>query len=159
MLLALQIISQNHKKIKLQIIIFGNETNPVINDLNFPVFNTGHVSDESLLCDIYNSSDLFVVPSRMDNLPNTVVESLLCGTPVVAFDTCGLKELVVHKFNGYLAKPFSATDLADGIIWTINNIKNHKLSSNSRDYSVKLFSPKVIVPKYINIYQNAICNS
>ena len=53
----------------------------------------------------------------MDNLPNTAVEATACGVPVIAFDVGGLSDIVEHKVNGYLAKPFDPADLAAGIDW------------------------------------------
>ena len=58
-----------------------------------------------------------VVPSRQDNLPNTAVEAHACGTPVVAFRTGGLPDIVEHQRTGYLAQPFHTQDLAAGISW------------------------------------------
>jgi glycosyltransferase involved in cell wall biosynthesis len=63
----------------------------------------------------YAAADLYVLPSRADNFPNTVVESLACGTPVVAFRVGGVPELVRHLETGWLAEPEDASSLADGI--------------------------------------------
>ena len=69
----------------------------------------------------YSAADLMVVPSRQDNLPNTAVEAHACGTPVVAFHTGGLPDIVEHKRTGYLAQPFHTQDLAAGISWVLED--------------------------------------
>lgn len=75
----------------------------------------GHISDDIALRVIYSAADAVVLPSRMDNLPNIGVESLACGTPLVAFNVGGMPDLIAHGVTGYLAKPFDTTDLATGI--------------------------------------------
>ena len=60
-----------------------------------------------------------VVPSRLDNLPQSATEPLACGTPVVAFRQGGMTDLIEHRVNGYLAEPDSPQSLADGILWCL----------------------------------------
>ena len=60
-----------------------------------------------------------VIPSRLDNLPNIGVEAHACATPVVAFHTGGLPDIVDHQRTGYLAKAFDTEDLAHGIAWVL----------------------------------------
>jgi len=59
---------------------------------------------------IYSAADVFVVPSTEDNFPNTVLESLACGTPIVGFDIGGINEQIEHGKNGILCptiEPFA----------------------------------------------------
>jgi glycosyltransferase involved in cell wall biosynthesis len=69
----------------------------------------------------YSVVDVFVAPSREDNLPNTVIESMTCGTPVAAFDVGGMRDMVDHRHNGYLTQPFDTEDLARGIHWILGS--------------------------------------
>jgi glycosyltransferase involved in cell wall biosynthesis len=75
----------------------------------------GHISDEILLSKIYTSASLFVCASRMDNLPNTIMESLCCGTPVVAFRTGGIPEMIINEENGILANAIDVKNLREAI--------------------------------------------
>ena len=60
-----------------------------------------------------------VIPSPQDNLPNTGVEDHACGTPVIAFDTGGLPDIVAYQRTGYLAKALDTQDVAHGITWVL----------------------------------------
>lgn len=81
----------------------------------FEIINFGRLSDDLHLSLIYNAADVFVAPSVQENLANTVMEALTCGTPAVAFDIGGMSDMILPGENGYLAKPFDVTELARGI--------------------------------------------
>lgn len=75
----------------------------------------GHLSDELSMAIAYNASDISVVPSLEDNMPNAVIESLACGCPVVAFPTGGIPELVETGKTGILCNFASAEELSQAI--------------------------------------------
>lgn len=81
----------------------------------------GPVNDERLMALAYAAADLFVLPSLMDNLPNTMLESLMCGTPVVGFKIGGIPDVVVHGQNGYLCDDVSPASLAAGIVQVLDH--------------------------------------
>jgi glycosyltransferase involved in cell wall biosynthesis len=88
-----------------------------------------------------------------DNLPNTVMESLACGTPCVAFDIGGMPDMIEHEKNGYLAKPFDVDDLARGIAWVLGDEERlRKLGSNSREKVEQNFTLEIQARKYLSIY-------
>jgi glycosyltransferase involved in cell wall biosynthesis len=140
----------------LQLAIFGQSAPDKPKDLGFPVHYLGHIHDDLTLRILYSAADVMVIPSRQDNLPNTGVESLACGTPVVAFDTCGLPDIVSHMKTGYLARPFDTEDLAMGIEWVLADSSRYGvLSKNARAYSVDHFSEAVVVSRYLELYEEA----
>jgi glycosyltransferase involved in cell wall biosynthesis len=81
-----------------------------------------------------------------------------CGTPVVAFGATGLLDIIDHKLNGYLAKPFDTTDLANGIEWMLNLEKKeyNNLCKNAREKVEKEFDSKVVAKKYIKLYKDIL---
>lgn len=81
----------------------------------FVTHTLGHLSDDAALAQAYAAADVFVAPAIADQLPNTILESMACGTPVAAFAVGGIPEAVTHRETGYLAKPGDAADLARGI--------------------------------------------
>jgi glycosyltransferase involved in cell wall biosynthesis/SAM-dependent methyltransferase len=115
----------------------------------------GPVCDEDNLALLYSMADLFVMPSRAENLPNSILEALSCGTPVAAFAIGGIPELVKHGVNGYLASPFDVQELADGIMWCLenrSNIKPETCSAIIRDH----FTSKAQATAYTRLYQRLL---
>jgi len=81
---------------------------------------------------------------------------LACGTPVVGFDIGGNSDMIEHKKNGYLAKPFDTTDLKNGIEWVLNADNYDELCKNAREKVVRKFDSKVIAKKYIELYKELL---
>lgn len=108
------------------------------------------------LVELYSAAHLFVIPSLQDNLPNTILESMFCGTPVVGFRTGGIPEMIDHKINGYLADFKSSSDLAEGIRWGLNAESYNKLSQQTRDVAVKRYSQDRSVQMHIDLYNSLI---
>jgi hypothetical protein len=88
---ALQLLKGTFPKTAddVELVIFGKSDPDMLADLPFPVNNRGRIDSESELVYLYNACDVTVLPSVQDNLPNTVMESMACATPVVAFNTSG----------------------------------------------------------------------
>lgn len=146
--------------VDLQLVIFGQHAPREPVDLGFPVHYVGHLHDDLSLRVLYSAVDLMVIPSRIDNLPNTGIESLVCGTPVVAFDTCGLPDIVRHMQTGYLAKAFDTVDLAHGVQWVLKDSARYtQLSAQAREDAVARFSYQVVAQQYINVYRQAILDA
>lgn len=77
----------------------------------------GPLHDDTLLSYFYAACDLFVCPSLQDNLPNTVIESLACGTPVLGYRTGGIPDMVKHEYNGGIVEQIgSAEDFSRALI-------------------------------------------
>ena len=93
----------------------------------------GEINNDDELAILYSAADVFVAPSKQENLANTVMEAMACGTPVVAFNIGGMPDMIEHKVTGYLAQPFDIQDLARGISWVIqHNSPNRSLSDRAR---------------------------
>lgn len=140
----------------IELVIFGNRDDK--NVAAFPVSTKflGTISGEEELASCYNAADVFLAPSLEDNLPYTVMESLSCGTPVVAFTTGGIPDMVQHLYNGYLAEYRSSEDLAAGIKWVLDHSERGVLGRNSRKYMEDNFSEDVIARRHIELYNSLI---
>jgi len=105
----------------LELVIFGaGDTDKGGSiDLDVPLHRIGALRDNVSLNLLYSACDVFVLPSLQDNLPNTLLEALACGTPCVAFDTGGIGDLLQHQENGYLVHLADAADLRRGIEWSL----------------------------------------
>ena len=117
----------------------------------------GVVSSEEEMTELYNAADVVCVPSRRESFGQTASESLACGVPVVAFRTTGLMDIVDHKENGYLADPFDAGDLAQGLQWVLSsrNLSGEltddvyeELSKKSREKTLSCFDAEIVAVRY-----------
>jgi glycosyltransferase involved in cell wall biosynthesis len=150
---ALKKILEYYSKNEIYLLVFGSYNN-IFSGLGISVNAIGQVYDEYTLALLYSSSDLFIAPSREENLANTVLESASCETPIVAFDIGGMPDIVEHKKNGYLATPFDIEDLANGIDWVLSNENYHELCSNARKKILREFDSVVVVKKYKALYKS-----
>jgi glycosyltransferase involved in cell wall biosynthesis len=125
--------------------------------LGLPLHWLGHLNDDVTLSLVYSAVDVTVVPSRQENLPQSGTEAQACGCPVVAFNTTGLQDLVEHQQTGYLADAYNCEDLANGIMWILEEKERHsRLSAQARQRAVSLWSHGVVVPQYLEAYRRAI---
>ena len=147
--------SKKNKDIEL--IIFGSSKPRDEESLGFKTYYLGRLNDEISLALIYSAADAMIVPSMQDNLPNTVMESLACGTPVVAFNIGGIPDMIDHQKNGYLAKSFETEDLAYGIKWVLEDAnRREKLSENAREKVVKEFDIVKVAKRYTDLYKDVL---
>jgi len=122
----------------------------------FESIYTGFISDEQLMARYYAAADVFVLPSLAENLPNSLVESLACGTPVTGFDAGGIPDIILHRQNGYLARYKDAADLAQGIQYVLNPQHHAQLSQQARQVFLERFEEKIQVSKYAALYDSML---
>jgi len=130
---------------------------------NPPIFRQnarflGQLQDDLTLRILYSAADVVVVPSRQENLSNVIMESLACGTPVVAFDVGGNADMINHRQNGYLAKPYDIKDLASGINWVLDNPDDVPLCTNARQKVLSCFDSRLVASRYISLYKEILLN-
>jgi glycosyltransferase involved in cell wall biosynthesis len=140
---------------KLEVIILGGDQNYVkkVNNINFHYrkFNS-NIKIQRLY---HSSSILTVCSSRGESLPQFIVETILCKNPVVSFDLGGMREIISHKFNGYLVKCYDTKDFAKGIKYCIKNIKKNNLLK-SRNTIYNMFEEKKALKEYTNFINKII---
>jgi glycosyltransferase involved in cell wall biosynthesis len=142
---------------KAQIMVIGASSQEQLSGLNFKVISFGRLFDEISLALIYAAADVLVQPSREDNLPNTVLEALSCGTPVVAFDIGGMSDMIEHQQNGYMARPFDVNDLAAGIMWVLSDHSRwQSLSRRSREKIEREFTLQMQAQRYTSLFEDIL---
>lgn len=118
----------------------------------------GEIRESDQLARFYAAADVMVVPSRSENLPYTVIESLACGTPVAAFAVGGIPELVNRGEHGVLASPFDCRQLAEGIIKLLqrDTAVSEQCSRVMRTSMENKFSTGLQAIRYMHLYQELL---
>lgn len=119
------------------------------------VINIGYVSEIHKLQELYAAADVLLLPSVEDNLPNTMLEALSTGVPVVCFPVGGMKDIIIEGCNGVFAEETSARGLLsafkklfeEGLSWTPQEI---------RAAAKEQFSENRIAERYTEIYNSVI---
>lgn len=141
--------------INAHLAVFGENT--VENNLHFPTTYVGYVHDASKLASLYACADVFVVPSRQDNLPTTVLEACSCGVPCVAFSVGGIPEIILHNKSGYIAQNFDVKDLAYGIYHIIANpAVAAEWGKNAREHILNTYESTMIARQHMDLYQELL---
>ncbi|MGI0500042.1 glycosyltransferase family 4 protein [Limnospira platensis] len=154
---ALQKLSQSGWQNQLELVVFGSAEpeNPV--DLGFKANYLGSFSDDIALALVYSAADVMIVPSLQESFGQTASEALACGTPVVAFNATGLKDIVDHQVNGYLVKPYEIDDLSEGIKWVLNDgDRLHKLQENAREKAARVFPLERQAQQYLSLFNQIL---
>jgi len=143
---------------EIELVVFGGSEFSQQSDFGFRTHYLGRLNDDLTLAMVYSAVDAIVVPSLYESFGQTASESLACGTPVVAFNATGLKDVVDHLENGYLAEPYKSEDLAGGIAWVLEDQDRHqKLSAKAREKAEREFTLELQAHRYLSVY-NEILN-
>ena len=149
---AIQNLSPENKH-KVQLVVFGTKKKGKGSLYGIDVHYLGSVKEDDELRLIYCASDYFIAPSIQDNLPNTVVESLACGTPVIAFNVGGMPDLIKNDINGFLAERIDEKSLQKSLEKAIDTkfcgLLIHQNSKKLRDYDV-------ISGEYCDLYRHVL---
>lgn len=152
---ALQQLSQTDWQDQIEVVIFGINQPQEPLDLGFPVHYLGRLRDEVSLVLAYSSADVMVVPSTHESFGQTASEALACGTPVVAFNATGPKDIITHQQDGYLSQPYEVEDLRQGLIWVLEDPDRHRrLCHQSRINAERAMPLSLQAERYQALYHN-----
>ncbi|BBD69178.1 group 1 glycosyl transferase [Nostoc commune NIES-4072] len=133
----------------------GGET--ITKTLGIQTLNLGYISSDRLKSIAFSAADLFVFPTRTDNLPLVLQESMACGTPMVSFKIGGVPDLVRPGITGYLAEPEDALDFCSGIVKLLEDKElRDRMSENCRTIVLKEYSLELQAQRYIELYQQVL---
>ena len=137
-----------------ELLVIGEVQEPAIfEDLALTKRLLGKVTDEKKMIAYYNAADVFVTPSLEENLPNTLMEAMACGTPCVGFRVGGIPEMINHESNGYVAKTFDAQDMAHGIQWVF---EHPEAGQAARTKALNSYAERIVAEKHLDFYQKAL---
>jgi glycosyltransferase involved in cell wall biosynthesis len=154
---ALNILKAQHPDFQLEILVLGKADPDALSSLPFPVHALGLIHDVKSLSRAYGAADLFAIPSLEDNLPNTVMESLACGTPVVGFDTGGIPQMVGHLKEGFIAPQGDSQKLAEGFYEVLEgSIPARHFRTSARQKVEANYANSVIARRYMEVYEQKI---
>jgi len=126
------------------------------NKIDLPnAYYWGQINDENILAELYSAADAFILPSREDNLPNTMLESIACGTPVICFPVGGMLDVIKTGFNGILANDISALDMAEAINKFL--LMKEEFNSNAiRNFALENYSLEKPALLYEKLYMKML---
>jgi len=156
---ALTLLHQHDPQMsrELVLLVVGRVKDDVYKNFPIKTILTGTIYSEETIIKYYNASDIFVLPSLEENLPNTIMEAMSCGTPCVAFKTGGIPDLIDHLENGYLAEFKSAKDLMNGIVRLLSDSEFlTKLQVKARIKVEEHYSYAIIADHYRDVYESVL---
>lgn len=125
--------------------------------LGLDVKALGHVNDDTLIARAYSAADIYVLPSLEDNLPNMMLESMACGTPVLAFNTGGIPDVVTDGVNGRLVATGDTVGLAARLIELVRDKGlREKFGEESAMVVSASYSPTIQAVRYRELFSDLI---
>lgn len=150
-------LSQLEPNGSIEIAIFGATESSIAKDFPFRTHFLGQLRDATSLVLAYSAADVFLLPVWQDNLPNTILEALACGTPCVGFDVGGLPDMIQPHHNGFLATAYDTDDLAGGLHWVLRCADRHRqLRHQARQTAVQKFSQARQAQRYQVLFETLL---
>lgn len=144
------------RKDQLRLLCFGSP-NAQLENMGIPVVSLGRLSTDEDIRDAYSIADIFLLPSLEDNLPNTILESMSCGTPVVAFDVGGVSDMVSDGVNGLLVNAFDTEQMGEAIVSiTLDPEKRLSMGKACRKRAVTDYALDVQAGNYLKLYEDLL---
>lgn len=156
LLKALQQLSQSLKAETI-LLTFGNGSESITSELGMRTINLGYIDSDRLKSIAYSAADLFIFPTRADNLPLVLQESMACGTPMISFDIGGVSDLVRPMVTGYLAKPEDVNDFCNGIVMLLEDDRlRQTMSAHCRAIALAEYPLELQAKRYIELYKKML---
>jgi len=142
---------------QFELVIFGASEPVQLPAFGLKAHYMGRMHDDAAIALMYSAVDVFVSPSLSENLSNTIMESMACGTPCAAFRVGGIPDLIEHERSGYMASPFDPEDLARGIEWMLEDDgRRQQVSQQARAHVERNYSLDTIAHRYLTLYQDVL---
>jgi glycosyltransferase involved in cell wall biosynthesis len=153
---ALQRLPESLKR-EVFLLTMGDDSEAVSDVAELTRLHLGYVESDRLKAIAYSAADLFVFPTRADNLPVVLQESMACGTPIVSFNVGGVPEMVTPRVTGYLAKSGDDREFATGIVEVLEDDQTRlRMSQQCRTFAVENYSLEKQVRGYMELYEQLL---
>ncbi len=123
---------------------------------DFPIVRIAQTDNQRTYARRLAAADSFVLPTEIDNLPNSVTEAMACGLPTIAFAVGGTPDQIDHHESGYLVPPFESSELAKGIAWAVNQEGHDERSQSARQRAVRFCDELTAVERYGHLYEDIL---
>ncbi|MBW4630336.1 MAG: glycosyltransferase family 4 protein [Iphinoe sp. HA4291-MV1] len=144
-------------KTEIVLLTIGNAGEAISEAVEIATLNLGYVSSDRLKSIAYSAADLFIFPTRADNLPLVLQESMACGTPMVSFKVGGVLDLVRPGITGYLAIPEDADDFCRGIVKLLEDESlRDRMKQNCRAIALEEYPLELQAKRYIELYRQVL---
>jgi glycosyltransferase involved in cell wall biosynthesis len=153
--IVMDVINRIPIKIRKNIclLLMGQNAEQIIPKLDVECFDMGFVTSDLTKSIIYSTADVLLYPTRADNLPFVVLESMSCGTPVVSFRIGGVPELVRPSITGLLAAPFNKEEIMSNVMELLeNDSARNTMSINCRNIIKSEYTLELQAERYKNLY-------
>lgn len=138
----------------VDLVTFGGDPGRAEEDPGLPVHRLGRLDGVRDLVRAYAAADVFVAPSLEDNLPNTVLEALACGTPVAAFAAGGIPDMVEPGVNGELAPVGDVEALARALAAILGDgDRRARMAAAARERAVRDHGAGRQARRYLRLYE------
>jgi len=139
---------------QVELLVFGADTNDF--SVDYKTTYLGYLDNDMFIRIAYSAADVTILPSMHENLPTVIMESMSCGTPVVAFNIGGNGDMIDHMENGYLAEPYDTKELAKGLKYCFDENNNEQLKNNARQKILNNFKIQDIGQRYLQLYKDIL---
>ena len=150
----------NSLKSSLLLLTLGEGGEGLKASLDIPVLSLGYISGDHIKAIAYSAADIFILPTLADVFGLVLIESMACGTPIIASSVGGVPELVRSGVTGELAQPENILEFTQKIIELLEDTnKREVLSKNCRHIAKMEYSIELQTDRYVQLYQQCLSRS
>lgn len=153
--LLVQALQELHEVPNLMLASAGGGKPPV--EVGIPYLNLGTLRNDRLLSLVYSAADVFILPSRQENFPLTILEAMACGVPVVGSAVGGIPDMVRPGVTGALFPVQDVIAMRAAIRDVLQNpARRAEMGANCRRVAVEEYSLELQIQRHVELYENML---
>jgi glycosyltransferase involved in cell wall biosynthesis len=127
--------------------------------VGIPHLHLGHVGHERLVSLVYNTADVFVIPSWQENFPQTALEAVACGIPAIGFEVGGIPDIIRPDITGLLVPLKDVAALAAAIAELLRDPdRRARIAANCRRIAMQEYSLELQAQRYVDLYRSVLAS-